>query len=88
MQIRRPVKMLGYLECLQERDGERDPNKPGKVLDFATAEQLVAFSNIDSLNTTFIRQVLSPPERLKALNEFAIDQLRSLLGHNTAGKFK
>lgn len=47
-----------------------------------------SLARIESLNAAFIRQGLSQPERLKALNELAISQLRFLLGLNTAGKFK
>jgi hypothetical protein len=43
---------------------------------------------IESLNAAFIHQGFSQPERVRALNELAISQLRSLLGHNTAGKRK
>ena len=46
------------------------------------------FSNLESLNAAFIRQGFSQPERLKTLNELAIGQLRSLLGHNAAKKLK
>jgi hypothetical protein len=53
-----------------------------------TIEQRVILSNLESLNAGFIRQDFSQPERLKTLNELAIGQLHSLLGHNTAEKLK
>ena len=67
---------------------EQNQDQTGNIRDAATVEQLVVLSNLESLNAAFIRQGLSQPERLKALNELAISQLRSLLGLNTAGKFK
>ena len=67
---------------------EKNPDLPGNIRDSATIEQLVVLSNLESLNAAFIRQGLSQPERLKVLNELAISQLRSLLGHNTSKKLK
>lgn len=67
---------------------EQNPDQPGNIRDAATVEQLVVLSNLESLNAAFIRQGIAQPERLKALNELAIGQLCSLLGHNTAGKLK
>ena len=67
---------------------EQNPDQPGNIRDASTVEQLVVLSNLESLNAAFIRQSFSQPERLKTLNELAISQLHSLLGHNTAGKLK
>jgi hypothetical protein len=67
---------------------EQNLDQPGNTRDDATFEQLVVLSNLESLNAAFIRQGIAQPERLKALNELAIGQLRSLLGHNTARKLK
>lgn len=67
---------------------EQHPDESGNIRDAATVEQLVVLSNLESLNAAFIRQGLSQPERLKVLNELAIGQLRSLISHNTLGKFK
>lgn len=67
---------------------EQNPDQPGNIRDVATIEQLVVLSNLESLNAAFIRQGISQIERLKALNELAIGQLRSLAGINTAGRLK
>lgn len=67
---------------------EQNMELPGNIRDAASVEQLVVLSNLESLNAAFIRQGLSQPERLKALNELAISQLRSLLSYNTAEKLK
>ena len=55
--------------------------KPGNIRDEAPLEQLVVLSNLESINAVFIRQGLTQPERLKRLNESAIQQMRSLLSN-------
>lgn len=67
---------------------EKTPGQAWNIRDAATVEQLVVLSNLESLNAAYIRQGLAQPERLKALNELAISQSRSLMGFNIAGKLK
>ncbi len=67
---------------------EKTPGQPGNIRDAATVEQLVVLSNLESLNAAFIRQGLAQTERLNALNELAISQLRSLTGFKIAAKLK
>ena len=55
------------------------PGEKGNLRDFATLEQLVVLSNLESLNAVLIRQELSQSERLIHLNKIAITQMRSLL---------
>ncbi|MST94559.1 MAG: KilA-N domain-containing protein [Pedosphaera sp.] len=55
------------------------PDAEGNVRDHASLEQLVVLTNLESLNSVFIRQGLPAPERLLKLNEIAISQLRTLL---------
>ena len=59
-----------------------NPDKQGNMRDYATLEQLVVLSNMESLNAVFIRQGLSPAERLHQLNQIAITQMRSLIDNN------
>jgi len=59
---------------------EKNPNKKGNLRDFATVEQLVVLSNLESINSMLIGQGLSPEVRIIKLNEIAISQMRSLLG--------
>ncbi len=47
--------------------------------DFATLEQLVVLSNMESINAVLIHQGLAAPERLVQLNAIAITQMRSLI---------
>ena len=59
-----------------------NPGKEGNMRDYATLEQLVVLSNMESLNAVFIRQGLSSSERLRQLNQIAITQMRSLIDNN------
>lgn len=59
-----------------------NPDKEGNMRDYATLEQLVVLSNMESLNAVFIRQGLSSVERLRQLNQIAITQMRSLITNN------
>ncbi|OIP44499.1 MAG: hypothetical protein AUK28_10260 [Desulfobacterales bacterium CG2_30_60_27] len=47
---------------------------------FATLEQLVVLSNLESINAVLIHQGLTSSERLAQLNDIAISQMRSLIG--------
>ncbi|MBB3185979.1 hypothetical protein FHX64_000142 [Microbacter margulisiae] len=68
----------------------RDNNaeKAGNIRDWATLEQLVVLSNMESINALLIRQGLSQPERLMQLNKVAITQMQSLLESNTLKRLK
>ena len=61
-----------------------NPGLKGNMRDHATLEQLVVLSNLESLNSVFIRQGSSAPERLQQLNEIAFAQMTSLLAHSKA----
>jgi len=58
----------------------RDANKgtEGNIRDYSTIEQLLVLANMESMNAEFIRMKLTQGERLKKLNQIAIQQLRSL----------
>lgn len=47
--------------------------------DYATIEQLVMLSNLESINAMLVHQGLIPSERLMQLNNMAIIQLKSLV---------
>ena len=55
-----------------------NPDKQGNVRDYAEASQLICLSNLENLNALFIAQKLSQSERLKRLNEIAIQQMTIL----------
>jgi hypothetical protein len=66
----------------------KNPNKDGNIRDFATLEQLVVLSNLESINALLIRQGLTQNERLIQINKTAILQMKSLLENNTLKKLK
>lgn len=67
---------------------DTNPDKDGNVRDFATIEQLVVLSNLESINAVLINQGLLQPERLKQLNQIAITQMKSLVANQQIKKLK
>lgn len=64
------------------------PDAEGNVRDHAPLEQLVVLTNLESLNSVFIRQGMPQFERLRKLNEIAISQMRTLLTANNIKRLK
>jgi len=58
---------------------EVNPDKKGNIRDFASIEQLVVLSNMESINAMLIQQNVLQSERLQQLNQLAITQMKSLL---------
>jgi len=59
---------------------QENPALQGNMRDYATVEQLVVLSNLESENSVLIRQGLAQSQRLRQLNATAIAQMHSLLG--------
>ena len=57
---------------------ENNSDKKGNIRDYATLEQLVVLSNLESINALLIEQGLAQSERLIQLNKVAIAQMKSL----------
>jgi hypothetical protein len=66
----------------------KNPKTKGNIRDFATIEQLVVLSNMESINALLIRQELSQKERLVQLNQVAITQMRSLVSNKNIKQLK
>lgn len=60
---------------------EANPEKEGNIRDYATIEQLVVLSNLESINAVLIHQNLKQSDRLRQLNQIAITQIKSLLNN-------
>ncbi len=60
-----------------------NPNKDGNIRDYASLEQLVILTNLESINALLIRQELPQSDRLAKLNEVAITQMKSLITKNS-----
>ena len=51
---------------------ENTHNKDGNIRDYASIDELICLANLENLNSVFINDGLSQPERLKRLNKIAI----------------
>ena len=67
---------------------DANPGKDGNIRDYATLEQLVVLSNMESINALLIRQGLPQNERLIHLNKTAITQMKSLMQSKAVRKLK
>lgn len=65
---------------------DENPNEKGNIRDFATIQQLVVLSNLESINAMLIHQNKPQQERLTQLNEMAITQMKSLVSNFTLKK--
>ncbi len=64
----------------------QNPGKEGNLRDYATLEQLVVLTNLESINAILIEQGLPQSDRLQQLNATAINQLKTLIKYNTSKK--
>ena len=60
-----------------------NPNNDGNIRDNANVSQLVCLSNLESINSLFIKEGINQNERLVKLNEIAISQMKILIGNKT-----
>ncbi|MDD5370572.1 MAG: KilA-N domain-containing protein [Anaerolineaceae bacterium] len=67
------------LTARQWRDSH--PGEKGNIRDTASVSQLVCLSNLENLNALFIQEQIPQPERLRKLNQIAIQQMRLLTDH-------
>ncbi|MDP2881215.1 MAG: KilA-N domain-containing protein [Azonexus sp.] len=58
---------------------DENPDNKGNIRDEANAAQLVCLANLEALNAHFIHQGQAQAERLKLLNQTAIQQMKLLL---------
>jgi hypothetical protein len=66
----------------------KNPEKTGNIRDYATLEQLVVLSNMESINALLIEQGLTQSKRLIQLNKVAITQMKSLTESKAIKKLK
>jgi len=60
-----------------------NPTLKGNIRDYATTEQLLVLSNLQSLNAKLIEWDTEPDERLRILNETAIAQMNILVNSSS-----
>ena len=61
---------------------------PGNMRDYASIQELLVLSNLESMNAYFIEQQISQPERMNRLHEIAETQLRNLTGNASTAKLE
>ena len=66
---------------------DANPELKGNIRDYATINQLICLSNMESLNAIFINEGLPQAERLRRLNAIAIQQMSVLEGYETSRNF-
>jgi len=57
---------------------QNNPDKKGNIRDYASINELICLSNMESLNAVFIKDRLAQSERLIKLNQIAIQQMKIL----------
>jgi hypothetical protein len=67
---------------------DENPDKTGNMRAYANVSQLVCLANLETLNAHFIQQELPQKERLKLLNNTAIQQMRLLTEDSSIKKLE
>ncbi len=62
---------------------DENPNLSGNIRDYATYQQLIVLSNLESMNAELIKLGLSRADRAIRLNKMAIEQLEVLIENTT-----
>ncbi|MCI1785266.1 MAG: KilA-N domain-containing protein [Bacteroidales bacterium] len=57
---------------------ESNPDKKGNIRDYASVNELICLSNMENLNAVMINENIDQRDRLRKLNEIAIQQMRVL----------
>ena len=61
---------------------ESNPDSVGNIRDYATINELICLSNMESMNSVLIKDGISQPDRLARLNEMAIHQMEILTNNS------
>jgi len=59
------------------------PQRAGNMRDYATLEQLVVLSNLESFNAELIKMQMNAEDRLQKLNQTAIEQMKLLISNRS-----
>ncbi len=79
------VALFG-MTAKQWRDDNKE--KSGNIRDYATIEELIVLSNMESSNSIMIRDNIPQKHRLEKLNTYALVQLTSLQNNASIDKLK
>jgi hypothetical protein len=58
---------------------EANPELKGNIRDYASINELICLANMENLNAVFINENIPQKERLKKLNQIAIQQMKVLI---------
>lgn len=67
---------------------KENPSLEGNIRDYATLEQLVVLSNLESFNAELIEQGLVANDRFKKLNKVAVNQMSILIENKSINTLK
>jgi len=70
---------IALFSITAEQWRSENKEKKGNIRDYASVEQLIILSNMESANAFFLEQNISQNKRLTKLNQLAITQMKSLL---------
>jgi len=65
-----------------------NPDNKGNIRDYATLEQLVVLSNLESFNSEMIKDGIKPEIRLNKLNKIAISQMKIMIESKSIKQLK
>ncbi len=65
-----------------------NPKLEGNIRDYANVSQLVCLTNLENLNSIFIKNGLSKEDRLIEINKIAIEQMTLLVSNNNIGRLE
>jgi hypothetical protein len=74
------LALFGQTALLWKAD---HPELKGNMRDYATLEQLVVLSNLESFNAELIKMQMTAEERLQKLNKTAIEQMKVLISNKS-----
>lgn len=57
----------------------KNKTQKGNIRDYSSISQLICLSNLESINSVFIKDSMSQVDRMRKLNSIAIDQMRQLI---------
>ena len=67
---------------------DANPDLDGNIRDYASINELICLSNMESMNSVLIEEGLSQSDRLVRLNEMAIRQMEILSGSGSRDLLK
>ncbi|WP_235319389.1 MULTISPECIES: hypothetical protein [Photorhabdus] len=67
---------------------KENPDLKGNIRDYATLEQLVVLSNLESFNAELIEQGVPANDRFQKLNNVAVNQMKILIENKSIDKLK